>query len=111
VGLIGVMQALEVIKIITGSSHESPESQAGDHEQADYQPSMTMFAALDSPQWRTFRLRPKKPNCVACGSKPSITAESIGETNYDMICMRHIPAENQGRISVEVLASWTLHDY
>lgn len=86
------MQALEVIKIIV---HQN--------EQADYKASMTMFDAFDNPQWRTFRLRPRKQDCIACSANPSITADSIRNTNYEMLCARHMPAENIERISVKVL--------
>ena len=85
------MQALEVIKIIVQQ-----------HDQADYQASMTMFSAFDSPQWRAFRLRPRKQNCISCGDNPSITAHTIRDTSYEMLCARPEPAENTERISVKV---------
>jgi hypothetical protein len=99
------MQALEVIKIILGPSSELAECKASDQKQSDYQPSMTMFAAFDNPQWRTFRLRPRKPNCIVCGRNPSITAESIRDTDYETLCARVLPAETNERVSVQVLGS------
>lgn len=104
------MQALEVMKIIVGQSHVSADLDDEYHQQ-DFQPTMTMFAAFENPQWRTFRLRPRKPSCIACGSNRSITAESIRETDYGMLCVRSVPTENVERVSVEVTALWTIYDH
>jgi adenylyltransferase and sulfurtransferase len=99
VGVIGVMQALEVIKIIVRGSKAPLENQ----ETGDWRPSMTVFAAFDTPQWRSFRLRPRKTMCVACGDNPSITRETIQDGDYETLCMRTIPADITERISASVL--------
>ena len=90
------MQALEVIKMIvhTGSSDST--------QTTDMYPSMTVFGAFDSPQWRTFRLRPRKVDCIACGKKPTITAESIQSSDYSVICLRASPPEISERVTVQV---------
>ena len=62
VGIIGVMQALETIKIICWSTRQT---------QSPYVPTLTLFSAWDMPQWRTVKLRRKKPQCVACGIEHS----------------------------------------
>jgi adenylyltransferase/sulfurtransferase len=98
VGVIGVMQALEVIKIIVHDS--SPSS--GHSENPVYRASMTTFAAFESPQWRTFRLRAKKPGCIACGDKPTTTAESIQQSDYSALCARVAAPEITERVSVQV---------
>jgi len=107
VGVIGVMQALEVIKIIVHSSVPSP----GQPERPAYRPSMTMFAAFDSPQWRTFRLRSKKVDCVACGHHPSITADSIQANDYSALCKRVTPAEIAERVSVQEYSTLREQDH
>jgi len=94
VGAIGVMQALEVIKILV-AGRTSTDTSA-------YRPSMTMFAAFHFPQWRTFRLRGKKADCVACGTNPTITPESIRHGQYSTLCVRTLPEEIQERVSVKV---------
>jgi|SRR5579862_3920036 len=98
VGVIGVMQALETIKIIV----DTPDLSSVKPKGTPYQPSMTLFAAFDAPQWRTFRLRPKRETCISCGKDPSITAQSIAEGQYDQICKRTIPNEITKRVSVKV---------
>jgi|SRR5271170_462966 len=91
------MQVLEVIKIIlhAGSSDSIPITDA-------YHPSMTIFGAFDSPQWRTFRLRPRKVDCIVCGKTPTITAETIQSNDYSVICLRTNPPEISERVTVQV---------
>src|SRR5271170_8382825 len=91
------MQALEVIKVILHTA-SSDSIQTTDI----YHPSMTVFGAFDSPQWRTFRLRPRKVDCIACGEKPTITAESIQSSDYSVICLRANLPEISERITVQV---------
>ncbi|ORX46302.1 hypothetical protein DM01DRAFT_330557 [Hesseltinella vesiculosa] len=58
-GVIGILQALEAIKVITGL-HSG-------------EPSFLIFSALSIPMFRTMKLRNKKSNCPACGDNPTIT--------------------------------------
>ncbi|KAJ7273342.1 hypothetical protein C8J57DRAFT_1064097 [Mycena rebaudengoi] len=60
-GVIGNMQALEAIKIITGLH--------------DKKPTLLLFSALGSPPFRSIKLRSRKPTCPGCGT----SAEKIGE--------------------------------
>jgi adenylyltransferase and sulfurtransferase len=92
------MQALETIKILV---QKAGSSLTGCQE-LGYQPTMTLFAAFDHPQWRTFRLRPKRGTCIVCGPHPSITRETIKNSSYDSICGRIIPTEINQRVSAQV---------
>ncbi|GAB6026063.1 Molybdenum cofactor synthesis protein 3 [Chamberlinius hualienensis] len=67
-GLIGTMQALEVIKLAAGL----PVSYAG---------KMLMFDGLTG-SYRCVKLRAKQQNCVVCGINPSITELQ----NYEEFC-------------------------
>ncbi|GLB37937.1 putative plays a central role in 2-thiolation of mcm(5)S(2)U at tRNA wobble positions of cytosolic tRNA(Lys), tRNA(Glu) and tRNA(Gln) [Lyophyllum shimeji] len=53
-GVIGNLQALETIKIITGLH--------------DKKPTLLLFSALGSPPFRSIKLRSRKPTCPACGT-------------------------------------------
>ena len=66
-GIIGSLQALEAIKIVTGTGN----TLAG---------RLLLFDGL-SMKWRELRLR-KNPDCVVCGTHPSITAL----IDYDEFC-------------------------
>ncbi|EIN04934.1 hypothetical protein PUNSTDRAFT_122623 [Punctularia strigosozonata HHB-11173 SS5] len=61
-GIIGSMQALETIKILTGRH--------------DGKPVLLIYSALGSPPLRPIKLRSRSPSCIACGSFPSATPES-----------------------------------
>ncbi|TFK70371.1 hypothetical protein BDN72DRAFT_766562 [Pluteus cervinus] len=96
-GVIGNLQALEAIKIITGL-----------HEK---EPSMLIFSALGSPPFRSIKLGSKKPTCPACGKEGKKIGE-IHEFDYVQFCGGPAPDwETQGltdsepgfRISVKEL--------
>jgi len=91
------MQAMEAMKVILHIK-ESGSARTND----EYHPSMTIFGAFDSPQWRTFRLRPRKTDCIACGTKPRITSESIQNSDYSAICLRANPPAIRDRVTVQV---------
>jgi hypothetical protein len=93
------MQALEVIRIAIQSGSSV------DANQETYKPSMTIFAAFDNPQWRTFRLRQRRKDCIVCGENPSITLDTIPNGDYAAICVRTNPPEINERITVKVV--WT----
>ncbi|KAJ3572552.1 hypothetical protein NP233_g3000 [Leucocoprinus birnbaumii] len=70
-GIIGNLQALETIKLLTGL-----------HEM---KPSMLLFSALGTPPFRSIKLRSRKADCVACGNK-DFNLSMIMETDYVQVC-------------------------
>ncbi|CAO3628238.1 unnamed protein product [Cunninghamella blakesleeana] len=58
-GVIGILQALEAIKVLT-------ELHPGE-------PSFLIFSALSNPMIRTIKLRSKKKDCHICSEQPKIT--------------------------------------
>jgi len=52
-GVIGSMQALEAIKVLTGLH--------------DMKPSLLLFSSLSQPPFRSVKLRSRKDDCTACG--------------------------------------------
>lgn len=85
VGVIGVLQALEAVKLILRAGHI-------DHNTASnitgYQPNLTLFSPFSEPQWRSIKLRRKKAGCLACGTDASISARTItnGSLDYEAFC-------------------------
>ncbi|OSC98554.1 hypothetical protein PYCCODRAFT_1439250 [Trametes coccinea BRFM310] len=70
-GVIGNLQALEAIKLITGLH--------------DGKPSLLMFSALGVPPFRNVKLRSRRATCPACG----VEGEKVGrieETDYVAFC-------------------------
>ncbi|KAH9848425.1 hypothetical protein C2E23DRAFT_871233 [Lenzites betulinus] len=70
-GIIGNLQALEAIKLITGLH--------------DGKPSLLMFSALGMPPFRSVKLRSRKASCPACGNE-SQRVGKIEETDYVAFC-------------------------
>ncbi|KAI6042455.1 hypothetical protein EDC04DRAFT_2891839 [Pisolithus marmoratus] len=95
-GIIGNMQALETIKLITGLQ--------------DGNATLLLFSAICSPAFRTIKLRARKPTCPACGQ--GAKSDVIEETDYVTFCggarpnwveQGLIPGSPDERIGVEVL--------
>lgn len=78
VGTMGVLQALEAIKVLTaleGTAEATP-------------PSLLIFSAYSTPQFRTIKLRSRRPNCAVCSTDASVTLESVrsGSMDYVFFC-------------------------
>ena len=96
-GLIGQMQALEIVKIVVGQSKENILWRR-----------MIFFDAL-AMKFRNVKLRERNPKCVACGPEcpEDLKIKSVDKIDYAEFCqtncnkyaMIKLPAENT--ISVE----------
>ena len=88
-GIIGSLQALETIKLITGQHgmhlQEPCEIAEIDNPSADQKPTMLIFSALAVPPFRSVKLRTKRANCAACGSDKQ-NSKMIEETDYVAFC-------------------------
>ncbi|KAF9452326.1 hypothetical protein P691DRAFT_772321 [Macrolepiota fuliginosa MF-IS2] len=70
-GIIGNLQALEAIKLITGLH--------------DKKPSLLLYSALGTPPFRSIKLRSRKSNCPACAME-GFGSDTIAETDYVQAC-------------------------
>ncbi|KAF5392183.1 hypothetical protein D9757_001370 [Collybiopsis confluens] len=70
-GIIGNLQALETIKILTGLH--------------DAKPTLTLFSALNTPQFRSIKMRSRKSTCPACGQE-SQKIGAINDIDYVQFC-------------------------
>lgn len=73
VGIMGVFQAIEAIKIAAGLI-------------TDFTPSLTIFSAMSFPPWRSMKIRGKKPTCTVCGDDPAITVATLPHNDYPLFC-------------------------
>lgn len=75
VGLIGVLQALEAIKLLVRDA--KPITSTDSISKTTYRPTLTLFSASDDVPWRTIKLRSRKVECVSCGKNSTITFETL----------------------------------
>lgn len=82
VGIMGVLQALEAIKLIAAG-----KSTAREGEKAG-EASMLLFSANSNPPFRSVRLRARRPKCFACSAEGGLTLESLssGSLDYVLFC-------------------------
>jgi adenylyltransferase and sulfurtransferase len=100
---MGVLQALETIKIIAPFNRE-PDYEPHEHQDTPMElddlvsqaengarkpvadpPSLLLFSAYNKPQFRTIRLRSRRPNCAACSNQASINASSLNSGSLDYV--------------------------
>ncbi|KIW08965.1 uncharacterized protein PV09_00876 [Verruconis gallopava] len=96
VGAMGVLQALEAIKVITAGETStnpklpglSPASTSSFPQSALNPPSLLIFSAYSNPQFRTIKLRSRSPKCAACSSQATITPDALlsGSMDYVQFC-------------------------
>jgi Dinucleotide-utilizing enzymes involved in molybdopterin and thiamine biosynthesis family 2 len=109
VGTMGVLQALEAIKVITGyGSADSVNGGSPGSSSLPSAPSLHIFSAYSSPPFRTILLRPRRANCAACSADAIVSLESLrsGSTDYVLFCGSATPTSllsPEERISVNEL--------
>ncbi|KAK4573999.1 hypothetical protein LTR86_001760 [Recurvomyces mirabilis] len=95
VGVMGVLQALEAIKLITAKPEPSlPDwmdmtfDGSPPASTEEVKPTMLLFSAYSSPQFRSVRLRSRRNDCAACSLQATITHHSLasGSTDYIAFC-------------------------
>lgn len=96
VGVMGVLQALEAIKLFAGGidfgHHDditpgSSPTPDGEHTapKPAAPPSLLLFSAYSTPQFRNVRLRSRRQNCAACSAVATVTPESLTSGSLDYI--------------------------
>ncbi|XP_072206413.1 adenylyltransferase and sulfurtransferase MOCS3 [Excalfactoria chinensis] len=90
-GIVGCIQALEVLKIVSGMG-------------SSFNRFMLMFDAREG-RFRNIKLRPKKSDCAVCGDNPSVTCLQdyeafCGSSATDKCKTLHL-LSSEDRISVE----------
>lgn len=102
VGVMGVLQALEAIRVLTQRPSVTTTIPIEP-------PSLLLFSAFSSPMFRSVRLRTRKPKCTACSAQSTITADILnsGSLDYVQFCGSIDPVDTltpQERISAESYA-------
>lgn len=85
VGVMGVLMAMEAIKILV----PPPQEKDGHpNERADTPPSLLMYSAYSHPLFRSVRLKGKRHDCIACSNHATITRDTLesGSLDYVAFC-------------------------
>lgn len=91
VGVMGVLQALETIKLVVRGLGETDSVDA----KPAPSPSLLLFSANGTSTFRSVRLRPKRQDCFACSAKAGLTLKSLssGSLDYVAFCGAASPAK------------------
>ncbi|CAJ2501606.1 Uu.00g044590.m01.CDS01 [Anthostomella pinea] len=84
VGVMGVLQALEAIKLIAAGIGKGDNA---DPKQWNA-PSLLLFSATSSEPFRSIRMRSRKPKCFACSAESTLTLKELksGSLDYVQFC-------------------------
>jgi adenylyltransferase and sulfurtransferase len=80
VGVMGVLLAVETIRIIINPQSIPPDDIP--------HPSLLLYSAFSYPPFRSIRLRGKRPLCSSCSRSATISRESLtsGSLDYNAFC-------------------------
>ncbi|KAI8944298.1 ThiF family protein [Xylaria longipes] len=84
VGVMGVLQALEAIKLIAaGIGHENESI-----PKEPLAPSLLLFSANSSTPFRSIKMRSRRLNCFACSASSTLTLKELksGSLDYVQFC-------------------------
>ncbi|KHN98948.1 Molybdenum cofactor biosynthesis, MoeB [Metarhizium album ARSEF 1941] len=83
VGVMGVLQALEAIKLVCGAGRGPADS-----AQAEIRPTMLLFNGVtDGAPFRSVRMRGRRSECSACGENAQLTLERLASSmDYVQFC-------------------------
>jgi adenylyltransferase and sulfurtransferase len=106
VGVMGVLQALEALKLIVGGGLED-----GRKEEEEKTPMMLLFSAMSDVPFRSVRMRGKRKDCFACADEGGLTLDEMQSSmDYVQFCGVRQPVQLLGpeeRISVQKFSQIT----
>jgi adenylyltransferase and sulfurtransferase len=79
---MGVLQALESVKVLTSTSMAAEGRGEGEEEEAK-PTSMLIFSAYSPQQFRNIVFRRRKKSCTTCGNDPRITLPMFLDDSVD----------------------------
>ncbi|PTB66833.1 hypothetical protein BBK36DRAFT_1198585 [Trichoderma citrinoviride] len=83
VGVMGVLQALEAIKLLVRGDHHLKKRV--DEEQQQQEVGMLLFSAMGDVPFRTVRMRGKRKGCFACAGDASALTLTELKTSLDYV--------------------------
>lgn len=102
IGLMGVMMALETIKVIVGT-----------YTRENFKPFLSIYSGYDQQSIKTFKMRGRKADCLACSGKITKEIISRGDINYAEFCgvVNYNVLKPEERITIEEYAKVVSSDH
>ncbi|KAK2733732.1 Urmylation protein [Myotisia sp. PD_48] len=82
VGMMGVMQALETIRVLTAPAGKI---ECDATATCPIVPTLHLFSAYSTPPFRAIRLRPRRETCVSCSAQRTISTGSLRDGSLDYV--------------------------
>ena len=105
VGVMGVLMAMEALKILVPLLQEDEYQYPAKASHDPVPPSLLLYSAYSNPPFRSIKLRGKRKGCPSCSDAATITEESLKSlsSEYDTFCASTSPAAqtNISRISAK----------
>ncbi|KAL8941252.1 MAG: hypothetical protein Q9216_002355 [Gyalolechia sp. 2 TL-2023] len=86
VGVMGVLMATSALKLIVRGIDSSAGPSSNSIFEAPSQPSMLLYSSTSDPMFRTVKIKGKRPDCISCSSKATISAGTLTEDHYVAFC-------------------------
>jgi adenylyltransferase/sulfurtransferase len=95
VGVMGVLQALEAIKMIASGECAIAKHPEPTMRTVTRAPSMLLFSAYQDGQFRSIRMRRRNPKCAVCSAAATVSLQSLdsGSMDYVQFCGSSAPAQ------------------
>ncbi|KAK4237198.1 hypothetical protein C8A03DRAFT_44923 [Achaetomium macrosporum] len=114
VGMMGVAQAGEAIKILASALHVQSENNESTPERNLLQPTLLIYtydleSAVGPYSFRALKMGGRRKNCFACGENSTLTLEGIraGNPNYEQFCS--VPTPNHSLPPEERITAAAYH--
>ena len=94
VGVMGVLMAMEALKILLPLSEENGYQNSAGASADPVPPTLLLYSAYSNPPFRSIKLRGKRKGCISCSDTVTITEESLKSTpsRYVEVCASSSPA-------------------
>ncbi|KAI0430597.1 adenylyltransferase [Xylaria sp. FL1042] len=88
VGVMGVLQALEAIKLIAAGINTPTQNEKDEPPRERPTPSLLLFTATSSTPFRSIRMRGRRSDCFACSAASTLTLKELraGSLDYVQFC-------------------------
>ena len=83
VGVMGVLMAMETLKILVPLLQEDGHQRPAEASSDLVPPSLLLYSAYSNPPFRSIKLRGKRKGCLSCSDAATITEESLKSASMD----------------------------